>query len=344
MASGQSGETPRNIIFLIGDGMGVGQLSTLVLGKPDAAMARFPVGGFLATQSLTAFVTGSAAAGTAMSTGYRTGDPRIAMLPDGSSPQTLLEFARDHGKATGIVATSSVTHATPAAFVAHVPARKQEFDIAAQIALSGTDVIIGGGTKWFLPRTAGGGRDDGRNLLDEMREMGYETVTGKAEAQGAAGKLIWLTAADGMARAPKRQPTSAVMVKKALDILDRAGQGFVLMIEGSQIDWAGHDNDFPWMKAEMLDFDEAIHASLEFAEKDGRTLVVVTSDHETGGMTVMGAKPDASDMYARWIHKEHSGVLVPLFAFGPAAGEFGGIHRNDELGRMLFRLIGPKEF
>lgn len=344
VAAAQPQEAPRNIIVMIGDGMGVGQLSALVLANPEAAVLDFPVAGFSATQSATDFVTESAAGGTALSSGYRISDDAIGVLPDGRSVQTLLEFAREHGKSTGVISTSSVTHATPASFLTHVSSRKLEFDIAAQMAVSGADVMFGGGLEWFLPSGKGGKRTDGRDLLDEMRAAGYTISTGPGFENPDAGKSIWLISDDGMPAAPGRRPGSREMLERALDILSRNERGFVLMLEGSQIDWAAHDNDFPVMQAELLDFDEAMRGALDFAERDANTLVVVTADHETGGLALLGEKPDGSDMRASWINKSHTGALVPVLAFGPAAMQFGGIHRNDEIGRMLFRLIGPKEF
>jgi alkaline phosphatase len=337
-------EQPKNIIFMIGDGMGTGQLSALVLAHPGAAVLDFPVAGFCATQSATNFVTESAAGGTALSTGYRTSNAAVGLRPDGQPAQTLLEFAQDLGKAIGIIATSSVTHATPATFLAHVSSRKLEFDIAEQMAASGADVIIGGGRQWFLPEGKGGKRPDGRNLLAEMEKIGYSVSVTQQPPSSVGDKLIWLTANDGTVPAPRRQPTSADMLGEALRLLSAKESGFVLMLEGSQIDWACHDNDFRRTRDELLDFDSAIRTALDFAAKDGKTLVVVTADHETGGLGVMGAKPDGSDMYAKWLHKEHSGALVPVLAYGPGAERFGGIQRNDELARKLFHCLGEKVF
>ncbi len=344
IATAQESGPVKNIILFIGDGAGVGHISTLVLANPEAALFEFPTAGFSMTQSESNFVTESAAGGTALSTGYRTTNSLVAMRADGSRVQTLLEFAREHGKAVGVVATSSVTHATPAAFLAHVPSRKLEFEIAAQMATSGADVLIGGGKKWFLPAGNGGQRADGKDLLEAMRIAGYTVSTDLDAETSEARRLIWLTADDEMPAAPERRPRSAVMMQKALDVLKHNDNGFVLMVEGSRIDWAAHDNDFATLKAELLDFDETIRGALDFAKEDGSTLVVVTADHETGGLALVGRNPDGSDMQAAWTSEDHTGVMAPLFAFGPGSARFGGIHRNDEIGRMLFQLIAPKNF
>jgi len=339
-----SQDRPDNIILFIGDGLGTAHLSALTFLTDDAALQEFPVAAFVATQSASHFVTESAAGGTALSTGYRTDSDFVAMLPDRTPLRTLLEFAKLHGKAVGVVATSSVTHATPAAFLAHVPSRRMQYDIAVQIAESGAEVVIGGGTKWFLPKAAGGGRDDGRNLLAEMEQSAYTVARGRDYKHEGAEKLIWLLAEDAMPAAGKRKPPMSRMVEVALDVLSRNPNGYVLMVEGSRIDWAAHDNDFRTLKAELLDFHSGIRAALDYTRGDDATAIVVTSDHETGGLALQGRKPDGSDMYAEWTTKAHSGAHVPLLAKGPGSERFGGIHRNDEIGRLLFSLIADIEF
>lgn len=337
-------ERPRNLIILIGDGMGVAQLSAHQLADENSVFGRFPVAGFSMTQSASHFVTESAAGGTALATGYRTRNDVISLDPDGDTLRTLLEFARASGKAIGVVATSSVTHATPASFLAHATSRKLEFDIAAQIAESGADVIIGGGKKWFLPEGAGGGRSDKRNLLEEMRGRGYAVLTQLRPERHTASRFIWLAADDALPPATQRHLPASMTLRVATEHLKQHPNGFVLMVEGSQIDWAGHDNDFERLRAEMFDFNDAVRTALEFAEADGQTTVVVTADHETGGLALVGGNADGSNITPTWVHKEHTGSMVPILAFGPGSARFGGIHRNDELGRLFFSLIGEYAF
>ena len=162
------------------------------------------------------------------------------------------------GKSVGIVVTSSITHATPAAFLAHAVSRKSEYEIAEQIAHSRTDILIGGGRRFFLPERSGGGRTDDRDLLAEMRAAGYAAPTDLPDTAVGRGPCIVLLADEGLPSAMKREITLARMVRSALAILRRNPNGFFLMIEGSQIDWAAHDNDFDALLAEMADFDGAI--------------------------------------------------------------------------------------
>ncbi|MFZ1731793.1 MAG: alkaline phosphatase [Bacteroidota bacterium] len=337
--SNAQSEAPENIIFLIGDGMGAGQLTVMKTVLGGIALDAFPVAGFSMTQSLNDFATESAAGGTALSTGERTNNYMISQRPDGTALPTLLEAARVRGKGVGVVVTSSLTHATPASFLSHVPNRKMEFDIALQIAGSGADVLIGGGRRFFLPQEKGGDRKDGRNVIAEMQADGYVYADTIDAALPARGRLLWLLADEGLPSASKRAYSLKDLVKAAIALLSQNGNGFVLVVEGSQIDWAAHDNDFAELKAELRDFDGAISAALSFAEKNAKTLLVVTADHETGGLAVIGNKPDGSDMQGKWIWGEHTGNMVPVFAMGPGSYIFGGIHRNNEIGRMLHDLL-----
>ena len=330
---------PKNIILLIGDGFGAGQLTAMKMLIGGIALDAFPVGGMVLTQSASDFVTESASAGTALSTGDRTASRVLSRRPDGTPLFRLLSRAQRAGKATGVIATSSLTHATPAAFLTDAGDRGKEFYIAEGIANSGADVLIGGGRRFFSPDGSGGARSDGRDLLGEMRDRGYAVFTDSTAQSPARGRLLWLLAPEGLPAAQDRQYAQRAHVETALRLLSEDADGFVLMIEGSQIDWAAHDNDFTALKAELRDFDGSISAALEFARADGQTLVVVTADHETGGLALTGHAPEGADMQAHWISGDHTGNMVPLFAFGPAAERFGGIHRNDEIGRLLHQLL-----
>jgi alkaline phosphatase len=330
---------PRNIIVMIGDGMGVGQLTVMKTLLGDIALDDFPVGGLAATQAIDRFVTESAAAGTTLSTGERSTHGRIAQRPDGTPLTTLLEAARARGRATGVVATSSVTHATPAAFLTHAANRNMEFDIAAGIATSGADVIIGGGQRFFLPEGDGGDREDGRNLVREMQAAGYAYITAPDLPDPSSDKLLYLLTSKALPPAAERDYTLRDLTRIALTRLSRQPDCFVLMIEGSQIDWAGHDNNFEALKAELRDFEGAIAAAADFARGEGETLLLVTADHETGGLAVTGNAPDGSDMVGSWTSLDHTANMVPVFAIGPAAERFGGLSHLIEIGRTLHDLL-----
>jgi len=335
-------DSPRNIIFMIGDGMGFGHLSALLLDKPQARMAGLPVTGFSLTSSLTSLVTESGAGGTALSTGRRTANRRIGMDSAANPLQNLLEHARSFGKAPGVVATSSITHATPAAFLSHETTRRREFEIAGQSAGSSVETLIAGGLKYFRPAGKGGARNDGRDLLAEMEASGY-SVRDSIDCPSDADRFIILGAEEELPPAGRRSYSLADLVRCSLSRLSRREAGFVLMVEGSQIDWAAHSNDFQQLLLELRDFDEAVGVALDFATTDENTLVVVTADHETGGLSVIGDRPDGSDMRGIWASTDHTADLVPLMAFGPGCRHFSGMHRNEEIGSLLFSLVGAQQ-
>ena len=294
-----STQPPRNIIIMIGDGMGVGQVSASVLSMKNDAFRRFTTTGFSVTCSADNLVTDSAPGATAIATGYRTNNWTISEDPWSDKPlTTIFELAEKLNKATGIVVTCSITHATPAAFVAHVKSRNDEFDIAEQETERKTDLFIGGGIKFFTPKSVGGGRTDGVNLLSKVENNGYDYYGSfeKLKNSNPDKKFYALFDSTGLPKAADRNYTLGDMTKIALDYLSKQDNGFILMIEGSQIDWAGHHNDQPYLLSEMKDFNTALNTVLDFEEKNKETLVVVTADHETGGMSIIDGNLDGTKL------------------------------------------------
>jgi len=335
---------PKNIILMIGDGMGLAQISAGKTYKGNLNLEKFKVVGLLTTNSCDEYITDSAAGATAMSTGYKTKNVAIGIDCDGERRETVLEYANKIGKATGIVVVCAITHATPAAFVAHVPDRNMQIKIAEQIAKeANADLYLGGGWGWFLPKSKGGKREDGQDLIDTMRRRGYYFISKPEEFYNfnfdKAGKVIGLFAENHPPYAPNRKPTLSEMTKKAIEFLSRDKDGFFLMIEGSQIDWAGHANDSEQILKEMADFDEAIGVALEFAQKDGNTLVIVTADHETGGYAIVGGSVEEKKVEGKFVTKNHTGIMVPVFAFGPGAEAFAGFGDNTLIGKKIFEYL-----
>ena len=338
----QTPETPANIVLLIGDGMGVGQVTAAKIEYGSLHMERLPVGGLLTTFASNRLVTDSAASGTALATGHKTYNGAISVSPDREPLKTVLEYAEERGLATGLVATCSITHATPAAFAAHVDNRQKDGEIARQMAASGVDVLFGGGWSFFLPDTEpGGARTDGLNLLDELRErmpvaLSVAEFRNLPDTDAAAAFF----APDHPPSVTSREPPLAELTGRAIEILSRDEDGFFVMIEGSQIDWAGHENDHDWLMDEMTDFDEAVGVVMDFAEADGRTLVIVTADHETGAYSVLDGslerhrvtRPDFGS-------GDHSAAMVPVLAYGPGSAAFGGMQDNTDLGRTLIEYV-----
>jgi len=336
-------EKPKNVILLIADGMGVAHVTAAKVAFGDLEMERFPYGGVCTTFPAGSFVTDSAASGTALATGHKTVNGAISVTPEGAILKTALEYAEENGLATGLVVTCAITHATPAVFAAHVDSRDRYNEIAAQMAASDVDVLFGGGAGYFTPTAAGGFRTDGRNLLDSMRER-MVVVLDRDEFLDLGDDVeaaAFLYAKEHPGTADERPLPLAKLVERALDILSRDDDGFFLMIEGSQIDWAGHENDKQWLLDEMADFDDAVGAALDFAESDGHTLVVMTADHETGGLTVdQGSVPDEWLGPVGWSSKSHTAGMVPVFSFGPGSSALGGIIDNTDIGAFLIDAVG----
>lgn len=295
-AKGQS-NSPKNIIFLIGDGMGVSYTSAYRYLKDDPSTKLAEdtyFDSYLVGQQMTypedpaQNVTDSASAATAMSAGIKTYNNAIAVDNDESEVKTVLEAAKEKGKSTGLVATSEITHATPAAFGSHDISRKNMNAIADDYfdeLINGkhkVDVLLGGGQDLFI-------RQD-RDLTKEFEEAGYNYVTNRNELlENNDTQLLGLFAEAGLPKMIDRDentPSLEEMTETAINTLSKNNKGFFLMVEGSQIDWAGHDNDIVGAMSEMEDFEKAYQAAIEFAKKDKNTLVIATADHSTGGFSV----------------------------------------------------------
>lgn len=319
-----SGKT-KNIILFIGDGMGVTHVTAgMTVNKAPLNLQRFPYSGFSMTQSADNYITDSAAGGTAIACGVKTNNGMIGLNPDGSVAASILEVLHDNGLATGLVSTSSITHATPASFIAHNSSRGNYEDIALHFLNGSADVFIGGGENHFRTRA------DGRDLAAELEEQGFDLVyTLEDMKSSASDKLGALLAEVHMPRESEgRTGMLEKMTKKAIEVLSRRKNGFFLMIEGSMIDWGAHANDLDYVTSELIDMDRAIGVALDFAEKDGQTLVVITADHETGGLSLTGGNADEGEVSAHFGTTDHSGSMVPIFSYGPGAAALSGIHDN----------------
>ena len=325
---------PKNVIYIIGDGMGASHVySSIVVQKGKSQFLRFPYTGFSRTYSASDYTTDSGAGGTALMTMHKVDNKHVGMSSDGKSYCSMLERATKKDKQVGFVVTSSVLDATPASTYAHVTNRRSYDTISMQMAQAPFTVMIGGDRNHFLPDN----RNDGKSPLDTLAERGYTLAfTLDALEQVKKGPVCALLTDGDPASADQRDDMLCRSVKKALSILKKNKKGFVLMIEGSQIDWACHNNDFKHLKAEMEDFEAMLKIVLDWAEKDQNTLVVVTADHETGGLSL----PDGDLMRGkneyRFTTGSHTGVMVPVFAFGPGADKFTGIMQNIDIPELIW--------
>jgi len=329
-------KTPKNVIMMIGDGMGTTAVfAGLTANGGHLFLDNFKQIGFSKTQSSNNYITDSAAGGTALSTGQKTYNGAIGVNTDTVAIKTILEMAEEKGLATGLVSTSAITHATPASYIAHQGSRGSYEDIAADFLKTDIDVFIGGGYKHFAVRK------DGRDLTKDLQANGYQVLRDMDDiAKVKSGKLAGLTADEHNEVYPKRKMSLPLSTETALNILDQNKKGFFIMIEGSQIDWGGHANNTIYVVNEMLDFDQTIGKALEFAANDGETLIVVTADHETGGMALTGGDMKTGMVKGAFPSADHTSVMVPVFAYGPGAENFTGIMENTDIAKKIMNLMG----
>jgi alkaline phosphatase len=249
----------------------------------------------------------------------------IGMGPDSVIVASIIEIAHRNGLATGVLSTSAITHATPASFVAHNSGRGNYEDLAKDFLKGAVDVFIGGGEDHFR------NRKDGADLTIDLKEMGYDVVNNIDDLKRSGSKKIaGLLAKEHMPKAMEgREGMLAQMTSKAIETLSHDKDGFFMMVEGSMIDWGAHAKDFPYTVTEVIDLDMAIGIAKDFAEKNGNTLVVVTADHETGGLSLPGGDMKSHKVISNFIQTgNHTGVMVPIFSYGPGAERFSGIHDN----------------
>ncbi len=330
---------PKNIILMIGDGMGLTQITAgLVANDFKLQLERVPYIGLSKTFASDALVTDSAAGATALSVGEKTYNGAIGVLADSTAKETILETGAMKGLATGLIATSTITHATPASFFAHQPSRSMNEEIAADMIKSPLHYFIGGGKKYFANRA------DGSNILPDLEKAGFSFVENATDFESStATKIGWFISDENPV--PVKEGRGDVLseaVEVMLPKLAGDEDGFFLMVEGSQIDWGGHSNDSEYIVSEMMDFDKAIGKVLDFAEKDGNTLVIITADHETGGYALGASKDDRWAFEPAFTTGSHTAVMVPVFAFGPGAASFSGIYENTEIYHKMVKAFGWK--
>lgn len=332
---------PKNVILMIGDGMGLTQISAgMYMNGNELNIEQFPVIGLHKSYSGNDLVTDSAAGATAFSCGVKTYNGAVGVDIDTFAVQTILEEAEKNGYATGMVATSTIVNATPASFIAHQKYREMYEEIAADFVKTEIDFFVGGGKKYFDRR-----QSDERNLCKELEDLNYYVSDYFKEelvaCQIPKNKNFAYFTADG-------DPLPYDSGRKYLRLASRMAisflrnqpeKGFFLVIEGSQIDWGGHSNNSDYLISEMIDFDKAIGEVLNFASRDRETLVVVTGDHETGGYSILPGS-EMGKLKTSFATDYHTADLIPVFAFGPGARLFGGIYENTAIHSKLRTALG----
>lgn len=326
----------KNVILMIGDGMGVSQVyAGMTANKGSLYLEKSQFVGLSKTYSADRYITDSAAGGTAIATGTKTNNGAIGVDPDGNPVKSILEYAAENGLSTGVVASCAITHATPASFVAHQPKRGMQEEIAVDFLNSDITLFIGGGKRYFNDRS------DSVDLLPKLAEKGFQLAFTMDEVKEVTeGRLAALVADEHQASYPERGEFLPESVMAAINLLKGNEKGFFLMVEGSQIDWAGHANDTEATVNEMLDFDRAIKVAFDYADQDPNTLVVITADHETGGMALTGGDLSTGEVEGTFATTGHSSVMVPVFAHKAGSEAFAGIYENTDILAKLLSLYG----
>lgn len=331
---------PRNIILVIGDGMGLAHLAYGdYLYRPSSPLQQMEACGLQKTHAASHLETDSGAAGTALSCGVKTYNTAIGVNADSLPVPSILRLAQQKGMATGFVVTSSVVHATPAAFYAHAASRGSYEEIARQLCSANIDVFVGGGEKFFIDR-----KSDDRNLIEALQYAGYEVIRNFAPNEnfrfdfvGRDKKIACFTAREDPPRASMGRSYLPRAVMETIQALERrSAKGYFLMIEASQIDWASHANDENWLAFEMQDAFATLDALLRHLADDPNTLVIVTSDHECGYISLQGKNSPRVEFAS----KVHSSQMVPVFARGPGANIFSGIYENTAIFDKIRELLG----
>ena len=341
-------EEPLNIILMIGDGMGVPQVSTAYyFGEGTPNFSRFKHIGFHKTSDKSHRITDSAAGATAFSIGEKTYKRAIGVSVDTIPLETILEHLQKQGYQTGLISLTTITHATPASFYAHVKDRDLHEDIAAQLATAKVDFIAGGGRNYFRNRT------DGKNIFTDFIQQGYHLDTLQLSEPVLDQPNAYILADEGIpSRIDGRGDFLSEATSKALNYFNQNDKPFFMMVEGSYIDWGGHAEDAEMMISEVLDFDKTLGVVLDFVEEHPNTLLVVTADHETGGVSIgkyydvdesTGDKKEVPEKVAVYFNTDqHSGELIPVFAKGKGAENFQGIYENNEIYHKMRIALNPK--
>lgn len=335
---------PTNIILLIGDGMGLTQISAAMYSNNNRlALAKFPVIGFHKSHAANELITDSAAGGTAIACGIKTNNGNIGTDENGLPTLSILEELDSMNFSTGMIVTSTIVHATPAAFAAHRARREMYEEIALDYLNANVDLLIGGGRQYFQNREM-----DDRDLINEFENKGYIVMD---QLYTTMNKIKWPLDKNLLYFTADKQPLTvsggrdylSFAVRQGVQYLEqKSNKGFFLLVEGSQIDWMNHANDGRGVVMETLDFDRAIWEAIQYANKKGNTLVLVTADHESGGMSIE-ADSRMNKLKYGFTTNGHTAAMIPVFAYGPGSSLFRGIYENTSIYHKMRAVLGLKE-
>lgn len=330
-----SGKKVKNVILMIGDGMSLMHIySAWTANRGKLYIENAPVTGLSKTYCANKLITDSGAGGTALSSGVKTMYHSVGVDVEGNPIPSLISLAKDKGLSAGVAVTCRLWDATPADFCCHNIDRENEYEIVADYVNCRADYVVGGGGLKFV------NRPDGRNIYKELEQKGYQIAKSWEECLKLKdGKIFAVTDSFDTPKPKDRGDRLAQSSLKGMNLLNKNDKGFFMMIEGSQLDDYGHFNDLDMLMQETLDFDRTIGEVFKWVAEDGETLVVITADHETGGLTLLGGDKEKGEIQCKFSTTSHSGVMVPVYAFGPGAENFTGIYENTAIFDKIKKLL-----
>ena len=322
----------RNVIFLIGDGMGLSQITAAAYANCGLTLMNFNYIGLQRNNALGAFTTDSAAGGSALATGERHANRHISMTEQGEAVPSLSDWFRGKGLPVGVVTLGNAVDATPTAFYGHSVERDNADELTRCLLDTPVDLLCGSGIRQFTER------GDGIDLIGELSKS-YRFVRSIDEINAAEGRVVCIDERMDEAAEESNLGLLAEATRAAIDKLqERGDKGFFLMVEGAKIDYAGHSRCLPGSVIEMLSFDLAVAEALKFADENGQTLVVVTADHETGGLVLLDGDEQSGRIMGVYTTDDHTPAMLPVFAYGPGADRFCGTYLNTEIARRIREL------
>lgn len=322
----------RNVIFLIGDGMGLSQITAAAYANRGLTLMNFNYIGLQRNNALGAFTTDSAAGGSALATGERHANRHISMTEEGEAVPSLSDWFRGKGLPVGVVTLGNAVDATPTAFYGHSVERDNADELTRCLLDAPVDLLCGSGIRQFTER------GDGIDLIGELSKN-YRFVRSIDEINAAEGRVVCIDERMDEAAEESNLGLLAEATRAAIDKLqERGDKGFFLMVEGAKIDYAGHSRCLPGSVIEMLSFDLAVAEALKFADENGQTLVVVTADHETGGLVLLDGDEQSGRIMGVYTTDDHTPAMLPVFAYGPGADRFCGTYLNTEIARRIREL------
>ena len=338
-ASLSKNKRPKNVILLIGDGMGLAQIyAGYTANKGQLSLFNIPTQGFSITKSSDSYITDSAAGATAMATGHKTNNRFISVDENGKPLELITQQLAKKNYKTAIISAGNITDATPAAFYAHQPERSFSEPIAADFLTNPSDILIGGGVKEFK------NRKDGKDLSKILTEKGY-TFSDQFKSLDTIKNTQFVVLDDASVVSMKegRGDFLSKSLAKATTVFSKSKNPFFIMAEGAQIDYGGHKNDLEYVVREMLDFDKVVGQAMEFVDKNPETLLIVTADHETGGLSLIDGNIAKGAVQGSFSTNDHTAILVPVFAYGAGAQRFMGVYQNTAIYTKILEVLFAKE-